>query len=631
MNNREIKVHFKMYKAGRQWLVAGIAAFGLGIGISTVGGQSVSAATNDAAVTATQQVPDQVASAASEAPSAAAAQTDSASSSATDSTSSAAPAASSAAPLTATSAASKAATPDAAPTQKAFVDATSADPTTDGSQSAAPSSDAATSDAATDDSENKNLDGSSKTLDANFKANGNASIATSADDQSAIVTLTPDLENQSGNLTLNTQIDLDYDFDMDATINVSKGDGVSIGFHTGSTDQVGQKGGSLGFATLPGAFGWKADTYYNGGVGQDDDRNPAGVPYFGADPKGMAAFGAFVNTDANGVTIDTDAHSAKQIDSSYTGLHVHYDAASHTLKVTLTRPQGVSDDWWQTVIPANTLTWTENISDFIPADHLVSFFIGASTGDAHSAQTFKLNSFHYNAVGTLNVDFVDKDNTNNVVGQAAIKGKLNHSVTIQETTPYRDALQKVTDQGYSLVDPGAKTTQIITSSNETHVVVYVQKAYSATVKFVDGTTGNEIQKAKQITGKTGEVNGLDDVNKAIADIEQRGYVLDKDDIPDGFTFALEDDGKTFTVSFKHGKSESTAITTRTIEYTINGKKDGAPESDVQTVNWTITTDDVTGKITSATPSSNYAEVTPSLDGYTPDKTTVPEETPKLTL
>uniref|UniRef100_UPI001CDA80F5 hypothetical protein n=1 Tax=Lacticaseibacillus camelliae TaxID=381742 RepID=UPI001CDA80F5 len=39
-----------------------------------------------------------------------------------------------------------------------------------------------------------------------------------------------------------------------------------------------------------------------------------------------------------------------------------------------------------------------------------------------------------------------------------------------------------------------------------------------------------------------------------------------------------------------------------------GKTDGAPESVVQTVNWTMTTDDVTGEITSATPSADYGEV-----------------------
>ncbi|WP_125702321.1 KxYKxGKxW signal peptide domain-containing protein [Lacticaseibacillus daqingensis] len=38
------KVHYKMYKAGKQWLVAGIAALGLGAGVATLNGQNVAAA-----------------------------------------------------------------------------------------------------------------------------------------------------------------------------------------------------------------------------------------------------------------------------------------------------------------------------------------------------------------------------------------------------------------------------------------------------------------------------------------------------------------------------------------------------------------------------------------------------------
>uniref|UniRef100_UPI0035B5062D mucin-binding protein n=1 Tax=Lacticaseibacillus sp. 866-1 TaxID=2799576 RepID=UPI0035B5062D len=114
-----------------------------------------------------------------------------------------------------------------------------------------------------------------------------------------------------------------------------------------------------------------------------------------------------------------------------------------------------------------------------------------------------------------------------------------------------------------------------------------------------------------------------------------GYVLvtpqkDVQDNKVNYTFTPGNDNK--LIHLTHKTTDSTLTTTRTIVYEINGKKVDTPAPVVQDTTWTITTDMVTGAITAAKPKNNYAAVTtPALAGYIPDKKTVDEETPKLTL
>ncbi|WP_179393922.1 lectin-like domain-containing protein [Lacticaseibacillus absianus] len=628
MLRQESKLHYKLYKAGRQWLVAGIAVAGLGVGLAQLDNQRVAAAEQPSAQAGSP------ATAATSTPSAGDAATAPAAAPGEGTETREAPSPEPETPASATvTPAPEAETPVAAAvtatSQQALTPSapqTTAVTGTPSTQPAEPADAAAPADDATavpdDQSQNLDLTGSKADVTNNFKANGDATIGGA--DESATVTLTPNAKRQSGNLTLNSQIDLGYDFDMTAQIDFGKADGVSIGFHTGNTDQVGRNGGSLGFAGLPGAFGWKADTYNNANGGENaNDTTADGTQYFGADPKGLDQFGAFVYTGANGITIETDTAQAQGIDSSYNQLHVHYDAASYQLTVTLTRPAVAGDQWGYGRVEADTLTWTADISAYIPADQLVSFFVAGSTGDAYQTQTFTLNAFSYHAVGTAHVHYVDQD-TGDILANKDIRGALNHTVTLQDTADYGQTIAALRAQGYSPVAPNAKDQLTITSDNAANVTtVYMHKSYSATVQFVDDDT-QMLLDTDEIDGVTGTVAHFDDVARTTQRLLDRGYVFNGSDLPAAFTFTPADQGRTFTVHVKHAHQQTTQTVTRTITY-VGAPAELLPSTVTQTGIVTIDTDLVTNQATAA-PVTLAAVTTPQLPHYTPDQTVVAEVT-----
>lgn len=53
MNEEDAKLHFKMYKAGRKWLIAGVAAFGVGVAITQINAPEVLADTTTLTSSAT--------------------------------------------------------------------------------------------------------------------------------------------------------------------------------------------------------------------------------------------------------------------------------------------------------------------------------------------------------------------------------------------------------------------------------------------------------------------------------------------------------------------------------------------------------------------------------------------------
>lgn len=226
MLNGEKKVHFKMYKAGRQWLVAGIAAFGLGAAVTTLSGQTVSAATTDSVQTS----PVQSAAPAQSASSAADTRTStSAGTSTSSAASNVAPSATSSASLKGSSTQlSSASTPNSSAESEELQSSESAEVSTSsasdatlnndslgtGSESKAPSTPTVAYKANSTDT-NVNLgsaDGSKpitqNDITDNFTFNSNPKTGEFDSKDSNTVVLTPDEQYQSGNLTLNTKIDL---------------------------------------------------------------------------------------------------------------------------------------------------------------------------------------------------------------------------------------------------------------------------------------------------------------------------------------------------------------------------------------------------------------------------------------
>ncbi|WP_164511954.1 lectin-like domain-containing protein [Lacticaseibacillus daqingensis] len=462
-------------------------------------------------------------------------------------------------------------------------------------------------------SQNLDLTGGIADLTENFTLNGAARISNGA------VMLTPDSQNQSGNLTLNSKIDLGYDFDMTANITIGQGDGIGIGFHTGNSNQTGRKGGSLGFATLPEAFGWKADTYYNAGAAKIDIDPATGHPYFGPDPAGMLhRFGAFVSTAANGVTIDTDAASAQPIDVSYTNLHVHFDAASRTLTVNLTKPASGST-------AAKTLTWTRDIKANIPADRLVSFFISGSTGDAHSTQLFALKSFNYHAVGTVHVTYVDQD-TGATLAQQDSTGALNTSVALNTTTEYQAEMAKLAAQGYVLAEQTPADPITFANANQTNAVtVKVHRPVKLNVQFTDAVTGQALGAPVAVTGWVKTAGDRQAVTDRLAALTQAGYAANAlSALPEALTLAMQ--GQTVTIPLTHRIDVTQATLERHITYVGAGAKTPVPVT--QAVAVTRTTDLVTQATTVAVDPRGFAAVaTPEIAGYTSDQASIPALVP----
>ncbi|WP_338217531.1 lectin-like domain-containing protein [Lacticaseibacillus salsurivasis] len=513
MEKGETKVRFKLYKAGRQWLVAGIAIVGLGIATSplfikqSADTQTVYAASQDEQHTSTPG-PDEVGlnqqavldaaevsspkgqDVNSSVVSDAAKETDQQGETLIDQPQ----------PIAVND------------TVVADSDAAAAVDSNAANSNATPTTEAPAANA-TDQStvvtvEGKRLDDLKNSF-TYHTSTPNSAAGIKDDGQ---VVLTADASRQSGNLTLNNQIDLDYDFDLTGTITIGAGDGVAIGFHTGNTDEVGRNGGQNDNDT----------TVINGQK----------VPYFGPDPQGYRRFGAFAHTGDNGITIETNAASAQSIDPSYDTIHVHYEAAAQLLTIELS----------QSSRPDAVLKWTENIEHEIPKKRLVSFFIAGSTGDAHSKQGFKLNRFTYNAVGVAHVEYRDEAGALLLKGDD-IHGIIGRTVTVLGTPEYQQAIAflKTPEQGgyvpVNINDQGNVTFQ---RTHPETLTITMKKQSEATIHFVDDAENTQQADlgVKQITWTEGApIEHMDDVNRQLARLQRAGYELVEDTRPNDGAYA----------------------------------------------------------------------------------------------
>lgn len=108
------------------------------------------------------------------------------------------------------------------------------------------------------------------------------------DKNTGILTLTPNLQDQSGSATLNDRVSLKDDFSLKGSIYLGDkldsawnerhdpnnlydtspqfmggGDGIAFGFHPGEIGTIGYSGANMGIGGLKNAFGYKFDTFYN--------------------------------------------------------------------------------------------------------------------------------------------------------------------------------------------------------------------------------------------------------------------------------------------------------------------------------------------------------------------------------
>ncbi|WP_420836035.1 mucin-binding protein, partial [Lacticaseibacillus thailandensis] len=166
---------------------------------------------------------------------------------------------------------------------------------------------------------------------------------------------------------------------------------------------------------------------------------------------------------------------------------------------------------------------------------------------------------------------------------------------------------------------GATTTADLT--NTTATVTYAPNAATLRVTYVDDSTGATVAVQR--------VAGTTDQSGTYTATAPAGYDLANGQATTLAYTLTQDDTDNLTVHLVHHMTTSTAATTRTIDYVVDGGTATAPAAVTQTAQFTIVTDSVTGARTVTTATGYAAVTTPALAGYTADVTTVAAATPDL--
>lgn len=196
----------------------------------------------------------------------------------------------------------------------------------------------------------------------NFALSGSATY----DQNTGIVTLTPEGYHKFGNFYLKNKIDMNTSFTLAGKVNLgshsSGGDGISLAFHNGNTTDIGNDGDSLGIGGLQNALGFKLDTWQNTGDSMS------------------APYGVFVDAggDINGTA---QSLSGSDIDGQLHDFTVDYDGDTRTLTIKYTRTNG------------DILTWTRTI---LSSNQAMAMIVNASTGSLYvNLQQFEITRFDF--------------------------------------------------------------------------------------------------------------------------------------------------------------------------------------------------------------------------------------------
>lgn len=391
-----------------------------------------------------------------------------------------------------------------------------------------------------------------------FETHGSATY----DQNSGIVTLTPDKNNEVGNFTLKEKIDLSQDFTLKGQVNLGNkpenrggADGMGFAFHPGNTDAVGNAGGNMGIGGLPNALGFKLDTFHNadqrpGSSKSNAEIDPKNSNDFGwsEDPTKVTQFGVFVTTAyqnkvaANGITTDrwwatTDKSSVQNLSSN------DLDGKFHDFSIDYFSTNRIITVNYQSNIQAKPLVWTAKVPD---SDKAFSLSVTSSTGGNKNQHQFKFESMTYSTAASVNVRHVDyftgkdltEDNTLQYDnGEKVDSNYSTSSMTIPNYTyiGLNGATSKVSVKGKEIGVPvNVRNTDVEKSieangklsqegNNGTVVYVYIPNAVidgiSATPKTVNETihyveqgtkttlAGDNLASVTFITGSADDKNG----------------------------------------------------------------------------------------------------------------------------
>ncbi|MDT2863513.1 MucBP domain-containing protein [Lactococcus lactis] len=413
-------------------------------------------------------------------------------------------------------------------------------------------------------------------------------------------TLTPNEGSKAGNVTLMTKVDMSQNFTFTGKINLgdkSQGrggaDGVGFLFHPGDTNVVGAPGGAAGIGGVPGAFGFKLDTYFNTGS----------EACFLPDPTGFSgkSFGAFVD-GLNGQA-KTIAATAKTIsdpsNNNFVDFTMSYNGATKVMSVTY-----------------GGQTWTQDVSSFIGTNQAMSFSIAASTGAYMNLQQLRNVNFTYTvAQGTVIANYVDEQG-NTIAQQETTSGDIDTPyVTSQKTIP-----------GYTFkASNGAATSGNYAANDQTVNYVYTRNQGTIDVTYIDQTTGQTLSK-KDLSGGTGDSSNYTTTD-TIKSYTDAGYELVSDNYPSGGT-VFTDTAQHYVVNLKQKlvvSSEQKQVN-ETIQYVYEDGSKAADDYNAPPLNFTrsVTTNQVTGEKIygdwQAQNGDSFGEVvSPTIKGETADQ------------
>ena len=209
--------------------------------------------------------------------------------------------------------------------------------------------------------------------------------------------------------------------------------------------------------------------------------------------------------------------------------------------------------------------------------------------------------------------------------------------TVASSSDDFPAVKSPTITGYTPSATASTAVNNVTESTPDNVqtITYTPNKETATVKYVDQTTGKTLQ--------TVTVNGVYDGTTAydptsvIQGYEKQGYVLVNNGVPaNGITFSQDGVTPTYTVTLKHGTTTYTSTNnpagldlsntvTHTVHYVYSTGGQAQPDNTQKiTFTRTATKDNVTGTITYSNwgpASGTFSSVTtPAIAGYTPSAT-----------
>ena len=432
-----------------------------------------------------------------------------------------------------------------------------------------------------------------------FQRNGSAANF-NYDIQNFVQTLTPNMKDQSGNVTLKTKVDMSQNFTLSGSINLGDkssesggADGVGFLFHPGNTDVVGVKGGAAGIGGVKGAFGFKLDTYYN----YDGD------PYFYPDPREFSpgqAYGAFVDgTSGVAQTLEESAQPISQpSNNQFKPFKMSYDGTSKMMTVTY-----------------DGKIWQQDVSNLIGTNQSMAFSISASTGDNFNLQQLQLSNFQYTiAQGTVHANYLD-ENGQTLKATITTSGDIDTLYTTSQVTIPGYTFERVT---------GAAHIGTYQANAQDVNYIYKRNQDFATITYIDDTTG-QVLTHKEITGATGESTNYT-TKTDIATFLSEGYQYVSDNYPKaGVIFTNQP--QNFEVHLMH-KSVATTETKQVKEVIHYQYKNGKQAlnnyvATPLTFTRTVMTDQVIGSKTygdwMASSGTSFEKVTsPSLKNYKPD-------------